>query len=136
MDSASVLPRHVGCDPSMRLSLPFPASCTRQIVNRHTSSLSRALSMRVQKQVAALHGHAWTRRALDAMARSPPDTDTDIDDEETPFHQVDKGGEEGEGAGLFRLTLRFAGGRELVWEGDGIEGLEEVDGVVLGMMAT
>lgn len=90
--------------------------------------------------MAALHGHAWTRRALEAMASFSP-SEGDEGDEEAEWAPPIPTPTEGSAADptefvkpvkkalqeppvAFRVRLRVAGGRELVWDAGEIEGLE------------
>ena len=93
-------------------------------------------------QVAALHGHPWTRRALDAISQSssssPLSSDPDAEEEEAeeawvPPSSVTSSASDpsdfvkppkAQEPAAFRVRLRVAGGRELVWDAGEIEGLE------------
>ncbi len=115
---------------SVCLSFPHGRAASR------TQWLMAKQSTHQSKQVAALHGHGWTRRALDAMTASSSSWNDDDDDWEPPApipadpSNVIKPIQQGASgaSSSFRIRLRVAGGRELVYDGGEIEGLELLEG--------
>jgi hypothetical protein len=112
------------------------SSCSAAAIHTHTPALTTSTPHTHTHKVAALHGHAWTKRALDAIAFSSADEEEEAAWEEPPMVPASSSSssdpsevikpvkKHDASSAVFRVRLRVAGGRELVYDAGEIEGLE------------